>query len=158
MPEQKPSEASSTETCERCSGKGTVTYDIPGDGASAMGGFGTRPCVCVKDLPAVHGKATWWDWETLYSTGVPVLMPASEAIGITAGCEVPRRDDGRRVHRIARNVWYPALIDMYVGKEKVMLDSERARKLGAALIEAADACDKADEMSQQHTNTEGEQA
>lgn len=143
--------------CPKCGGKGKISYRTPGDleptplgdgtTIQSMGGWGTRACECVRDLPATDGKATWWETETIYSDVVsfPIF---SECVEIHAICEVPRGDDGRRYHRTAENAYYPALIDaVWPGGEKSTLHADTARELAAVLIAAADACDKADELA-----------
>lgn len=142
--------------CERCGGTGKVSYRTLGsldptpigDGMTIqdMGGSGTRACACVRDLPAIDGEATWWETEAVYSevVGVPI---GDECIEITADVEVPRMENGQRVHRTAANAYYPPLIDVEVAAPKTTLHSDTARELAAALIAAADACDKADELA-----------
>jgi hypothetical protein len=142
--------------CDRCGDTGKISYRTLGDVEAKpfgegttiqnMGGWSTRACNCVRDLPATDGVATWWELETIYSevVGVPIF---NEAVEITADCEVPRGDDGRRYHRTAENAYYPPLISVE-SPEKITLHAETARELAAALIAAADACDKTDEMAE----------
>lgn len=139
--------------CEKCGGAGKVRYSIAssgsrdlGDGVTItdMGGTGTRACSCVRDLPAIDGKATWWETETIYSE-VVVVPIGNEAVEITADCEVPRDENGRRVHRTAQNAYYPPLIRLEM-ECAATLHSDTAREIAAALVAAADACDKADEL------------
>ena len=138
--------------CERCGGTGVQKYrtlgdveprDI-GDGMTVqdMGGWGTRACACVRDLPPILDEPSWWEIETLHSevVGVPI---GCEAVEVTADCEVPRRADGRRVHRTAGNAYYPPLI-VVEAPARMTLHSDTAREVAAALIAAADACDAAD--------------
>lgn len=141
--------------CAKCGGSGKISYrtlgDLEptdmGDGTSiqAMGGWSTRACECVRDLPAIDGKATWWETETIHSAVVAVPI-FDEAVEITADCEVPRGPDGRRYHRNYENAYYPPLIAVE-SPEKITLHSETARELAQALIAAADACDNADELA-----------
>lgn len=118
-------------------GNGTTIQNI--------GGSGSRPCACVRDLPAIDGKATWWNTETIYSAvvGIPI---GNECMEITADCEIPLNDAGRRLHRTADNAYYPPLVNVE-GLGRAMLHSDTAREIAAALIAAADACDKADELA-----------
>lgn len=142
--------------CEKCGGKGKISYRTLGDleptqltadtTIQAMGGWGTRACSCVRDLPATDGHATWWETETIYSEVVDVPI-GSECIEVSADCEVPRGPDGRRYHRTGENAYYPPLVDVEFPTPKVTLHSESAREFAAALIAAADACDKADELA-----------
>jgi hypothetical protein len=142
-------------TCAICNGTGKVKYRMLGDAmptdvgngvsVQAMDGWGTKPCACVKDLPAIAGVASWWDLETIYSKVVTVPI-GNECAEITADCEIPRNDNGRRLHRTAENAYYPPLIRFEVPGH-MTLHSDTAREMAAALIAAADACDKADELS-----------
>lgn len=136
-----------------CKGTGKIGYVIPGDpeprpiggGCTVQigDGYGTRACECVRDLPAIYDRATWWEWESVYSAEVSVPVH-DDSISIRVGCEVPRKEDGRRCHRTADNCYYPALIDLEVSCEQLTLFPDTARELAAALIAAADACEKAD--------------
>jgi hypothetical protein len=138
--------------CERCDGEGKVTYRIPpareavdkGNGVMVrdMGGHGTKACECVRDLPPAAGSATWWEMEELWSTVVPIPI-GDEHVEITAEGEVPRGEDGRRVHRTAENFYYPALISVAT-QGNMMLLADDARALANALILAADVCDARD--------------
>lgn len=142
-------------SCARCADTGKVVYRLLGDAAPRpfgdgvtiqdMGGWGTRACPCVRDLPATDGKATWWETETIYNevVGVPI---GNEAAEVRATGEVPRGDDGRRVHRTRENAYYPPLVDVEC-PASMTLHADSARELAAALIAAADACDKADELA-----------
>lgn len=148
-------------SCEKCD-NGKITYRTLGDALPTelgdgttiqMGdGFGTRPCECVRDLPPVDGEASWWDDESIYSKVVPVPIH-NEAVEVGASCEIPLREDGRRVHRTADNAYYPPLIDVQAPKS-MTLHAETARELAAALNAAADACDKADKLAMD-TATDG---
>lgn len=140
-------------SCDKCGGTGKTRYTILpsnpdpvdiGDGivVQDMGGVGTRACVCVRDLPAIDGKAKWWETESIYSK-VVVVPIGDEAVEVSADCEVPRADDGRRVHRTWENAYYPPLVEMQA-PEHVTLHSDTARELAAALVAAADACDARD--------------
>ncbi len=123
--------------CELCNGSGTKTYSILGDAMPRdlgdgttiqdMGGFGTRACQCVRDLPATDGK-------------VPI---GCEAVEISADCEVPRGPDGRRYHRTPENAYYPPLIRLDM-ECAATLHADTAREIAAALVAAADACDARD--------------
>jgi hypothetical protein len=147
----------SRETCDKCGGTGKINYRTPGDleptqltedtTIQNIGGWSTRACSCVRDLPATDGHATWWESETIYSAVVDVPIGA-ECIEVKAECEVPRGDDGRRYHRTADNSYFPPLVELEFPRPGVMLHAEDARKFAAALIAAADACDKADELSE----------
>lgn len=138
--------------CE-CGGTGKVAYKIPaapgeinlGDGMVMvdMGGSGTRACECVRDLPAIDGKATWWESELVFSEVVPVPI-GDESIELLVDGEVPRDEHGRRVHRTAHNAYYPTLVRMEALPASVTLFGDDARELAAALLRAADACDAAD--------------
>jgi hypothetical protein len=139
--------------CEKCGDTGKIRYSFLGDVAPRpfgsdgttiqyMGGSGTRACSCVRDLPAIDGKATWWETESIYSEVVQVPI-GCECITVEADCEVPRDENGRRVHRTGDNVYYPALIRMEAPVSST-LHSDSARELAAALIAAADECDKRD--------------
>jgi hypothetical protein len=149
--------------CEACGGKGTIAYRVEGDfeptpvgnGVSAqnMGGWSTRPCKCVKDLPATDGSAKWWDSETIYSTAIPVPV-GDTAIEVSADCEVPRAENGRRLHRTADNAFYPPLITLETDRPSLTLFAEDARALAAVLVAAADACDRADKLAMD-TATDG---
>lgn len=144
-------------SCELCNGTGKQVYRMIGDalprdlgnGLSIqdMGGSGTRACKCVRDLPAIHGHATWWETETIYSEVVAVPI-GNEAVEITADCEVPRGANGRRYHRVGANVYYPPLIRLEM-ECAATLHSDTAREIAAALTAAADACDKADDLTRE---------
>lgn len=139
--------------CEKCNGTGKIGRNVPADPRvfdvgngftmQDMGGYETHACECGADLPPVDGKATWWGLGGIYSKtiGVPV---GDESIEVAVRTEVPRREDGRRVHRTQENFYYPTMIDFECSCDKLTLFSETARELAAALIEAADVCDKAD--------------
>ena len=141
--------------CGKCGGSGTLTYRTLGDAlptpmgngttVQAMGGFGTRPCECVRDLPAIDGEATWWGSETIFSEVVQVPI-FNEAAEVNAECEIPYRGDGRRVHRTAANAYYPPLINVDTPRS-MTFHAEDARKFADALRAAADACDKADALA-----------
>ena len=151
------------EPCEKCGGKGTITYRTLGDAMptplgdgttiQATGGHGTRPCECVRDLPAIDGKATWWSSESIYSK-VVVVPIHNEAVEISADCEIPLMDNGRRVHRTAENAYYPPLVEVET-PPSLTLHSDTARELATALVAAADACDKADELASQTVKADG---
>jgi hypothetical protein len=139
--------------CTICHGTGKVGYVIPGDPeprpfgnngmtVQTMDGYGTRACECTRDLPAIYDLATWWELESIYSAEVIALLGE---ISIKAECEVPRNENGRRCHRTVENCYYQALIDLELSRPKVTLFPDTARELAAALIAAAEACDKADE-------------
>lgn len=144
-----------TDDCPKCSGKGKLTYGIAGSdervdlgGGVYMtdgGGFGTRACPCVADLPAIDGTATWWESETVYSEIVDIPIGA-DCCEINADAEIPRANNGRRVHRTADNAYYPPLVRV-MGLGDATFHAEDARKLAAVLNAAADACDKADELA-----------
>lgn len=137
--------------CPKCDGKGKISYRTPrgdtvtmddGTTITDMGGWSCRACECVRDLPAIEGKATWWDMEVIY--GKVVSIPIGNECGeITAECEIPRDDEGRRVVRDQENAYYPALVSIE-GYGRATLFAEDARALAAALIEAAEVCEKAD--------------
>lgn len=138
-------------SCRRCGDTGKVGYRTLGEveprdmgtfTVQDMGGWGTRACECVRDLPPVDGRATWWESETLYSKVVDVPI-GCECIELRVDGEVPRMADGRRAHRTGDNVYYPTLISLEP-PGKVELFPEDARKLAEALIEAADICEQAD--------------
>lgn len=139
-------------TCE-CGGTGKVAYKIPaspgeinlGDGMTMvdMGGSGTRACECVRDLPAIDGHATWWEDERLFGEVVPVPI-GDTAIEVTVDGEVPRDERGRRMLRTPENAYYPTCTRLEVPGPSVTLFGDDARALAAALVRAADACDKAD--------------
>lgn len=139
--------------CNICNGTGKVVHHEPpaperdlGNGMTVqcMGGSFTRACDCACDLPPIDGEATWWDQETIYSAVVTTAF-FDEAIEISCKCEVPRREDGRRVHRTAENFYYGTTVDIE-GAEKLQLLPEEARKFAAALIAAAEACERADKV------------
>jgi hypothetical protein len=146
---------SAQSTCEKCGGTGKIRYRTPGDleptqftedtTIQNVGGWSTRACSCVRDLPAIDGEATWWELETVHHAVVPVPI-FDEAVEINAEVEVPRGDDGRRYHRTAENAYYPPLITVE-SPARITLHSETAREIATALIAAADACDKADELA-----------
>lgn len=82
--------------CEKCGGTGKLGYDIAPSGDSMRvgdvviedgGGWGTRACPCVRDLPATDGHASWWESETIQSTvvGVPIF---NECVEVEATCEI----------------------------------------------------------------------
>lgn len=140
--------------CAECGGKGKISYRTPkGDSyklgdtvVTDLGGISTRPCKCVKDLAPVAGKATWWTSDVIYTETV-VIPIGSEALEITAECEVPRGENGAALLRTAANAYYPPLIDLTTERDKLTLHSDTAREIAAALVAAADACDKADELA-----------
>jgi hypothetical protein len=152
-----PTHRQQSDSCKECGGKGKISYRTPadlepvdmGNGTTiqSMGGWSTRACSCVKDLPALDGVATWWDMESIYSEVVGVPIGAA-CIEVDADCEVPRDESGRRLHRTMENAYYPPLIRMVVPGD-VTLHSDSARELAAALIAAADACDKADSLARE---------
>lgn len=143
--------------CSVCNGTGKVSYVIPGDPeprpigggplagytVQTMDGYGTRACECVRNLPAIYGKATWWESESPYSAVVDIPV-GKDTVEVSVSLEVPRNENGRRCHRTVENYYYPALIDVEVSFEKLTLFPDTARELAAALIAAADACEKAD--------------
>lgn len=139
--------------CEKCDGTGKLRHTTPADleptdigngvTVQGMGGISTRACSCVRDLPAIDGRATWWETESIYSTVVDVPI-GCEAVEVQADCEVPRNSEGRRVHRVGENVYYPALVEVFT-PEKLTLHADTARALAGALVAAAEACEKADE-------------
>lgn len=145
-----------TDVCSKCGGTGKITYTVPPSGRSVdlgdgvvmedMGGHSTRACPCVRDLPPIAGHARWWELETLYRTVVDAFI-YDISIDVTAECEVPRDERGRRVFRTAENAYYPPLVEMLVEDQNVTMHSETARELGLALIAAADACDCRDALA-----------
>lgn len=145
-----------TQSCSRCGGSGKIQYSIPGDleptplgdgtTIQRMDGHGTRACECVRDLPATDGHATWWETESIFSEVIDVPI-GCECIEVDADCEIPRGPDGRRYHRTAENAYYPPLVNLTFPCPSVTLHADTAREFAKALIAAADACDKADEMA-----------
>jgi len=139
--------------CEKCGDTGKLRYSIAptpgtidlGDGMTMvdMGGSGTAACECVRDLPAIDGKATWWESEQIYSENVPVPI-GCDSIDVAVDGEVPRDEHGRRVHRVGENAYYPTLIRLEASRPCLTLFADDARALAKALIEAADACEAAD--------------
>lgn len=174
MPEQQTDNAaldaagpaSLERPCAKCGGSGKVVYDVPPaleehrltDGTTIrdMGGFDTRACSCVAGLPAHDGKATWWGLESVFNEVVSIPIHC-EAVEIDAQVEVPRDEGGRRVHRTARNAFYPPLVEAQT-PESLTLHAETARELAAALIAAADACDEADRPAYETREESGYQA
>lgn len=146
--------------CPKCHGAGKLTYRIAGSEEKVdlgngtymqdCGGSGSRQCDCTRDLPAIDGEAKWWSLETIYSEIVSVPI-GNESCEISADCEIPIGDGGRRVHRTADNAYYPPLIKV-LGLADATLHAETAREIAAKLIAAADACDKADELAMQTAN------
>lgn len=152
-------------SCEKCGGTGKLRYDIAPSGEARRvgdviiedrGGSGTRACPCVRDLPAVDGHAKWWESETIHSAVVDVPI-FQECVEIEATCEVPRAENGQRVHRTAENAYYPPLVEVQT-PEKLTLHSDTARELATALIAAADACDRADALADATRAPDGYQA
>lgn len=148
-----------SDVCEKCGGTGILAYRIAGtvdkidlgNGTTIqdMGGHGSRPCPCVADLPAIDGTATWWSSESIYSTVVMVPI-GNECCEISADCEIPLNDAGRRLHRTGENAYYPPLVKV-LGLADATLHSDTAREIAAALLAAADACDKADQLAEATT-------
>lgn len=139
-------------TCPHCNGTGKIHYEEPPQtrqlhdgGRVEIGGSLTRPCQCVASLPAIHGRATWWDLECVYSASVDAV---TSTFYVAARREVPRNEQGRRVHRTTENACYRTLIDLE-GPEAATLTPEDARELAAKLLEAADACERADELAEE---------
>lgn len=137
--------------CEKCGGAGKLRYAMAATGDSNIGGViirdlggtATRACSCVRDLPAIDGKATWWEEERLFSGAVPVPI-GDTAIEVTVDGEVPRNEGGRRMLRTAENAYYPTCTRLEVPGPSVTLFGDDARALAAVLVRAADACDKTD--------------
>ena len=141
--------------CGICNGSGEVQYRTIGDALptdlgngvtiQSRGGTSTRACSCVRDLPATDGTATWWDSETLY-TQIVMAPIFNECFEVAATGEVPRNEHGRRVHRTRENAHWPSLIHLDAPASSTLHPVD-ARKLAAALSEAADACDRADALA-----------
>jgi hypothetical protein len=147
-------------TCEICGGKGTVTYDIPateaavgigGMNVQGLGGFCTRPCACVRDLPAIYGEAKWWDSEMIRRDVIEIPV-GDRSVSVKTTCEVPRDDGGRRLHRTVENSYFSPLIEFETDGDELTLLAGDARKVAAALIAAADACDAIETKSQALTD------
>ena len=148
--------------CAKCGGTGKIRYGTIGDALpidlgngttiQAMGGFGTRACECVRDLPAIDGDACWWETEDIYSTHITEgVVMGSECIYVSADCEVPRNDLGRRVHRTARNAYYPPMVRVEVDGGSVTMRVDGAEKLIEALTAAVQLCGNAEALAQQET-------
>jgi hypothetical protein len=59
--------------------------------------------------------------------------------------EVPRDKRGRRLHRTQENFYYPTMIDVEL-PSRLLMHPDMARDLAAALVAAAEVCEKADDL------------
>lgn len=139
--------AQSTTVCARCEGKGTLRTheDHLGHDGSVIGHTsGTRACPCVRDLPAIDGHATWWELEVVWEKTIRVGYDDVFEVVVTS--EVPRMDDGQRVHRKGNRYW-PTMIDTHgeVGRSHT---ADTLREVSAALLAAALAAESIDEPCQ----------
>lgn len=144
-----------TEVCERCGGKGKISYRTIGDAmprdigngvqVQDMGGWGTRACECVRDLAPVDDKATWWESEIVWSEVWDDSILPDSVLELEVSAEVPRRADGRRVV-MRGNRYYPTWLDVILPNgDKLMLHPEQARGLALKLMAGALACEAVDE-------------
>jgi hypothetical protein len=115
-----------------------------GDGVtiSDAGGFSTRACPCVRDLPPVEREATWWEAETVWSR-VHAVPIRDERIEIDVSAEVPRTKDGYRAV-MRGNRYYPTLIHVEQ-PESLTLLADDAIDLALALLAAAYAAKAVDD-------------
>jgi hypothetical protein len=124
----------------RCGGSGQIQWR---ESNRAMSGLGTALCPCRKSLPVREGNAAWWTTERVYEATVDIPI-FSELVSIAVNAEVPISGDNYRVQRRG-NRYYPTLVDLDVGKESLLMHGDTARRLGQALIAAADASDAVDQ-------------
>lgn len=141
-----------TQSCSRCGGKGTVVYREIGDALPTdigngvtiqnTGGLSTRSCSCVRDLPPIDGKATWWESENVWSAVFTGTIE-NEACEITVDAEVPRDENGRRVV-MRGNRYFPTWVEVQA-PPLMRLHPEDARRLALKLLAAAEVCDSIDD-------------
>lgn len=136
--------------CEECNFTGEIGYRTPpGDEIETingclikdMGGFSTRACKCVRDLPEVDEPATWWEMETAWER-VHIAGIFGDPIELSVSAEVPRTEDGRRAV-MRGNRYYPCSVDAELPSH-LSMNADDARSLALALLAAAEAADAID--------------
>lgn len=132
-------------TCERCDGSGKLTYHedhLDARGEVVGHTTGTRACGCVRDLPPIDGKATWWEsevaWQHVFTDSI---FPDSVA-EMTVNAEVPRDEHGRRVV-MRGNRYYPTWLEVD-WPDRMLLHPDQARELALKLLAGAEVCDSID--------------
>lgn len=138
--------------CEKCGGTGKIGYRTSGgdtvtmsDGTviQEMSGYSTRACSCVRDLPAIEGHATWWETEIVWSKVWTDSIYPDSAVEMQVETEVPRDENGRRVH-MRGNRYYPTMVDVEL-PSKLLMHPFQARDLALKLMAAAQVCEDIDE-------------
>lgn len=139
-------------SCQKCGGDGKIVYRTIGDAMPTdlgngvavqnTGGFSTRACSCVRDLPPIEGKATWWESETAWSVVFTDTI-ISDAAEITVDAEVPRDENGRRVV-MRGNRYYPTWVELQA-PPRMLMHPDAARAFALKLLAAAEACDAVDD-------------
>lgn len=138
--------------CEECKGTGKIGYRTPADPTPRVlvdgttitqgEGWGTRPCKCVRELPAIEGQATWWGTETVWERVVECGVFPDDLAELTVRPEVPYAENGMRVHRRGNRYFGTHVDAMFPTSAWLMPDD--ARRLALALLAAAEAADAID--------------
>jgi hypothetical protein len=139
--------------CGRCNGTGKLRYEeehLPvqhADGTIVEGRTsGTRPCRCVRDLPAIEGDASWWNSEVVWESVFNDSIGLDEVVEISVCSEVPRREDGRRVQMLG-NRCYPTMVELHLPSEMLMHPFQ-LRDLALKLLAAVAAAEAIDDPCQ----------
>lgn len=130
--------------CSKCGDTGTTTYRTLGDveprpfgegyTIQDMGGFHTRACSCVRDLPPIDDEATWWESETVFNEVFTDTITPDRAVEITVSREVPRNKAGRECV-MRGNRYFPTMVD--VEGELGMLHGDALERFAELLQRAA---------------------
>jgi hypothetical protein len=140
--------------CE-CDGSGKIVRvtdhsDDPwrdiGGGYQIGGGKSWRSelCACRKSLPPRDGEARWWTSETETIAQLQFAMFDEQAV-VSLRPEVPVSEDNYVLKRTGRNRYYPTSVQLDVTDTELhWLFPDEARKLGEALIAAADRAEAID--------------
>lgn len=137
-------------TCTHCNDTGEIRHDSheeikSRDGTvTQLGSSWTTLCQCRADLPARHGKVSWWTggksvtWE--YESACEWLC-----VAVTASPELPVSDDGYPLHRTLDNMHFRTGAHVEITKGDSVLTSDDLRTLAAFLVGCADKIDAMDE-------------
>lgn len=135
-------------SCEKCQGTGQIVHVTTSerrlaDGSTVqLSGHSTSLCECRAALPPRAGEARWWTLRPVYAATVDVPI-FQQRVEITVDTEVPVSDDNYPL--VTRgNRYYPTLVDVVIGDEKLLMHGDTAREFAQRLIAAADAVDACD--------------
>lgn len=140
--------------CDKCNDTGKIVNETgPGPVCDVGGGYTIQRtggsasdlCECRKSLPPRHGKARWWQCETVYSESMTTCDGFGQ-VNVTISREVPISEDNYRLHRTVENAYFSCTPTVEI-ESGPALTSGALRDIAAFLIRMAA---KTDELDQPH--------